>query len=288
MSAIAYVNGVYMPLKRAAVSVQDRGFQFADAVYEVWPIRDGRLCDMAGHMARLWRSLSELRIRAPMSEASLMAVLSETTRRNRVRDGLAYLQISRGAAVRDHVFPAPQTPPSLVITAKNLNRRQQIARAEAGVAVITTPDLRWARRDIKTVNLLPNVLARQAAKEQGAFEAWMVDADGFVTEATAANAWIVDAEGVVRTRPLSNDILHGVTRAVMMQVARAHQIRVAEEPFTVAEALAAREAFITSATNPATPVVAIDGKQIGDGRPGPVTRALQNLYLGAGRAPPYS
>jgi D-alanine transaminase len=281
MSQIAYVNGRYTPLRAAAVSVQDRGFQFGDAVYEVWAVRQGRLCDQDEHLSRLSRSLGELRIPAPMADASLVVVLRETLRRNHVWNGIVYLQVSRGAASRDHTFPSPTPKPTIVVTAKNLDRRAQDARAAAGVKVITSPDIRWARRDIKSVNLLPNVLARQSAKERGAFEAWLVDGDGYVTEGTAANAWIVDAAGTIRTRPLSNDILHGVTRAVLMRLARERQMRVVETPFTVAEALAAREAFITGATNPVVPVVAIDDKSVGSGRPGAITLALRDLYLGA-------
>lgn len=281
MSRCAYVNGVFAPLRDAAVSIQDRGFQFGDAVYEVWGVRGGRLFDTDAHLARLQRSLSALSIAAPMSEASLMAVVRETMRRNRVRDGIVYLQISRGAAPRDHAFPSPPVRPTIVITAKNLNRAVLEARAATGVKVITLPDIRWARRDIKSVNLLPNALARQRAKEEGAFEAWLVDDDGNITEGTSSNAWIVDADGALRTRPLSNDILHGVTRAALIQIARDRQIRVVEAPFTPAEAKAAREAFISAATNPAVPVIAIDGVAVGDGRPGPMTLALGAAYLGA-------
>jgi D-alanine transaminase len=280
MSQIAYVNGAYVQVRGAAVSIQDRGFQFGDAVYEVWPVRGGKARDSQAHFARLWRSLAELRIDAPMGEAALRLVIREVMRRNQVREGLVYLQVSRGAASRDHAFPVPVPPPTIVITAKNLDARAVEARARAGVRVITTPEIRWARRDIKSVNLLPNALARQAAKERDAFEAWFVDAQGFVTEATASNAWIVDAEGSLRTRPLSNDILHGVTRARLIEVASELQMRVIETPFTRAEALSAREAFISSATNPATSVVAIDDKLIGDGRPGPVVTALHAAYLG--------
>lgn len=280
MSAIAYVNGAFVPLRAAAVSIQDRGFQFADAVYEVWPVRGGKARDSEAHFARLWRSLAELRIDAPMGETSLRFVIREVMRRNRVQEGLVYLQISRGVAPRDHAFPNPMPAPTLVITAKNLDARAAAKRAREGVKVITTSESRWARRDIKSVNLLPNALARQAAKEAGAFEAWFVDAQGLVTEATASNAWIVDAGGRLRTRLLSNDILHGVTRAKLIEVASELQLSVLEEAFTLAEACAAREAFISSATNPATSVVAIDDKPIGDGRPGPVVAALRAAYLG--------
>jgi D-alanine transaminase len=281
MSRVAYVNGAYVPLRSAGVSVMDRGFQFADSIYEVWAVRAGRLFDINEHLARLQRSLAELRIAAPMSEASLMAVIRETIRRNRVRDGIVYVQVSRGAANRDHVFPAPDTPPTIVITAKNLDRQAIAKRADTGVKVTSAPDTRWARRDIKSVNLLPNVLARQGAKERGAFEAWFVGADGLVTEGTSSNAWIVDANGVIRTRGLSHDVLHGVTRAAMLAIAQERQMKVEERPFTIAEAQAAREAFITAASNAATAVVEIDGVAIGDGRPGPVTEALRAAYLGA-------
>jgi len=281
MSRIAYVNGAYVPLRSASVSIMDRGFQFADSIYEVWAIRGGRMFDVDEHMARLQRSLAELRITPPMNEASLMAVMRETMRRNRVHDGIVYVQISRGAANRDHVFPAADTAPTLIVTAKNLDRHAIAKRAAAGIKVTSAPETRWARRDIKSVNLLPNVLARQGAKEKGAFEAWFVDEAGFVTEGTSSNAWIVDAAGVLRTRALSHDILHGITRGAILKLAQERQIRVEERPFTIEEAKAAREAFITAASNAATAVIEIDGVRIGDGKPGPVTEALRAAYLGA-------
>lgn len=281
MSRVAYVTGRYTPLRYASVSIQDRGFQFADSIYEVWAVRRGVICDLRGHLDRLWRSLAELRVAPPMSEVSLLAVLRETMRRNRVHDGIIYLQISRGAASRDHAFPSTPVNPTIVITAKNLDRATLEARGRNGVKVISAPETRWARRDIKTVNLLPNVLARQAAKEAGAFEAWFVDGDGFVTEGTSSNAWIVDAEGRLRTRGLSNDILHGVTRAVLLKLARERQLPVVEAAFTLDEAKAAREAFISAASNPAVPVVAIDNVPVGEGKPGPITLALCAAYLGA-------
>ncbi|MFT3726779.1 MAG: D-amino-acid transaminase [Terricaulis sp.] len=282
MSAIAYVNGAYVPMANAGVSILDRGFQFADSIYEVWGVRDGRLFDRAAHMARLQRSLSELRITPPMGQHALWAVITETARRNRVRYGLVYLQISRGAAPRDHVFPNPAVSPTLIITAKNLDRAAIEKRAAAGIKVISTPEQRWARCDIKSVNLLPNVLARQHARENGAFEAWFVDADGFVTEGTSSNAFIVDAQGRLRTPPLSNHILHGVTRSALLEIARDRQMPVVEQAFTLAEAQSAREAFISAATNPAVGIVSLDGVQIGDGKPGPVANALRAAYLGAG------
>lgn len=281
MSRVAYVNGAYLPLRSASVSIMDRGLQFADSIYEVWAIRGGRLFDVDAHMARLQRSLAELRIAPPMNEAALMAVMRETIRRNRVTDGIVYVQVSRGAANRDHVFPPTGTKPTLIVTAKNLDRAAIAKRAAAGIMVISAPETRWQRRDIKSVNLLPNVLARQAAKEKGAFEAWFVDEGGYVTEGTSSNAWIVDANGVLRTRELSFDILHGVTRGAVLRLAQERQMQVEERPFTIEEAKTAREAFITAASNAATAVVEIDGVRIGDGKPGPVTEALRAAYLGA-------
>lgn len=285
MSQTAYVNGAYLPLAHARVSILDRGFQFADSIYEVWAVRGGRLYDVEGHLTRLWRSLRELRIAAPMGEASLMAVVREIMRRNRVRDGIVYLQISRGAAPRDHGFPPAGTRPTIVLTAKNLDRAAIAARAANGVKVISLPETRWARCDIKSTNLLPNVLARQAAREAGAFEAWFVDDDGYVTEGTSSNAWIVDAQGRLRTHALSNQILHGVTRGALIALAPELQLTVCEEPFTLAEAKAAREAFMSAASNPAMPIIAIDGMPVGDGKPGAVAEALRALYLGASADP---
>jgi D-alanine transaminase len=273
------VNGTFQPLRQAGVSIEDRGFQFADAIYEVWGVRDGRLLDAEGHFARLRRSLSELRMAEPMGEASLRAVLHETLRRNRVRDGIVYLQVSRGAAPRDHAFPPPSTRPTVVATAKSLDMRKLAQRAEEGVVVVTAPDIRWGRCDLKSVSLLPNVLAKQAAKDDGAFEAWLVDKAGFVTEGTASNAWIVDAQGRLRTAPLTANILHGVTRSELIRLAEERQIAVLQESFTPAEARAASEAFLSSASNGTLPIVAIDGVKIGDGRPGPITRMLREAYF---------
>jgi D-alanine transaminase len=285
MRGVAYVNGAYLPLAHARVSIQDRGFQFGDAIYEVWPVRAGRIHDADGHMARLHRSLAELHIASPMSESALWIVLREVIRRNRVHDGIVYVEISRGVTRgRDHTFPSPPVNPTLVVTAKNLDQALLHKRAEQGVKIITLPESRWARRDVKSVNLLANVLARQTASDAGAFEAWFVDADGLVTEGTSSSAFIVDANGALRTRPLSNELLHGVTRAAIIQVAREHQLKLIEKPFTVAEAKGAREAFITHASNAAVPVVAIDDVSVGEGRPGPVAQALRAAYLGADRA----
>lgn len=279
MSRIAYVNGRFVRHAEAGVSIEDRGFQFADGIYEVWGVLGGRLTDWDGHMERLERSLSELAMPMPMSQAALLAVLRETIRRNRVRDGIVYLQVTRGAARRDHAFPKPGTPLTVVITAKPMNLAAEAAKAAKGVAVITLPDIRWGRCDIKTVGLLPNALAKQAAREAGAYEAWLVDAAGLVTEGSSTNAWIVDDKGRLRTRDTGANILRGVTRKTLMALAAELQIPVLEEPFTVAEAQAASEAFLTAATAFVTPIVSIDGKPVGSGRPGPVAERLRSLYL---------
>ena len=279
MSRVAYVNGRFVPHGQASVHVEDRGFQLADGVYEVWAVLEGRLADSEGHFARLERSLDELRIRRPMTRTALLAVLRETVRRNRVRNGLAYLQVTRGTAPRDHAFPRADTPPTVVVTARSMPLEALEARAQAGVAVITVPETRWARCDIKTVGLLPNALAKQAAREAGAFEAWFVDELGFVTEGASTNAWIVDADGLLRTRDTNANILRGVTRRTLIDLARENGIEVAERPFTVEEAKAAQEAFLTSASAFVTPIVRIDGAAVAEGAPGPVTRRLRGLYL---------
>ncbi|MBB3771328.1 D-alanine transaminase [Angulomicrobium tetraedrale] len=278
MSRIAYVNGQYVAHAQAAVHIEDRGYQFADGVYEVCEVRGGHLVDERRHIERLVRSLGEIRIALPMPLAALKVVLRETIRRNRVRHGFVYLQVTRGVARRDHYFPDPATPPSLVVTARAVDPAKGEAVAREGIAVITTPDNRWERVDIKTVGLLPNVLAKQAAKEAGAREAWFVDGEGRVTEGGSTNAWIVTPEGRLVTRHADSGILRGITRTVMLDVAEQLQLTVEERPFTVAEALAAREAFVTSATNFATPVVRIDGQIIGDGRPGAVARVLRENF----------
>ncbi len=283
MGRVAYVNGRYVPHAQAVVHVEDRGFQFADAVYEVWAILDGRLADALGHFERLDRSLGELRIQSPRSRSALLAILRETVRRNRVRDGIVYLQVTRGTARRDHAFPAASTPPTVVVTAKALDLAKLEAGAIRGVSVVTLPDERWGRCDIKTVGLLPNVLAKQAAKEAGAYEAWLVDADGAVTEGASTNAWIVDDAGRLRTRDIGANILRGVTRATLVDLARALQTPVDERPFTVDEAKASREAFLTAASAFVTPIVSIDGEAVANGGAGPVTLRLRTLYLDEAR-----
>ena len=278
MSRIAYVNGRYLPHSAAAVHIEDRGFQFADAVYEVCEIRDGAIVDATLHLDRLERSLRELRIRSPMSRPALLVVMREMARRNRVRDGGVYIQVTRGQAHRDHAFPVPEVPPTVVMTAKPHDRAKAEAQAEHGIRVVTVPDNRWERVDIKSVGLLPNCLAKQTAKEAGAKEAWFVDAAGFVTEGSSTNAWIVTADGALVTRPAEFGILRGITRTVLLRVAAARGLRVEERAFTVAEAKGAREAFITAATTLVMPVVAIDDASIGNGAPGSVALALRAAY----------
>jgi D-alanine transaminase len=278
MSHIAYVNGRYLPHAQAKVAIEDRGFQFADGVYEVCEVRGGRLVDERRHVVRLDRSLSELRIARPMSAAALSIVLRETVRRNRVRDGIVYLQITRGVARRDFAFPQAGTRPSVIVTARSNDLVRLDLMAVEGIAVITVPDIRWQRVDIKSVALLPNVLAKQTARDQGAREAWLVDAQGRVTEGASSNAWIVSRDGMLITHPLGCDILPGITRSVVIDVIKGQGLAFEERAFTVEEAYAAREAFVTSASQIVLPVVSIDGRPIGNGAPGLVATALRRDY----------
>ena len=276
MPRYAYVNGRYVPHERATVHIEDRGYQFADGIYEVVPVAAGRLVDEAPHLDRLERSLSELRIAMPMTRRALELVSHELLRRNGLSSGLLYIQVTRGVAPRNHAFPA-HVRPALVMTTKNIDFSRQ-SKFDDGVGVVTTPDLRWARRDIKTINLLPNCLAKQTAVEAGTYEAVQVDDAGNVTEGTSSNAWIVDQDGMLVTRNLSNDILHGVTRRTVLAIASEEGVEFEERQFTVAEALAANEAFVTSATSFVTPVIRIDGNPVGDGLPGPLTKRLLAWY----------
>jgi len=277
MSRIAYVNGRYLPFADAKVHVEDRGYQFADAVYEVCEVRAGRLIDERRHLERLKRSLGEMSMTMPMSQAALSVVLREVVARNRIGYGLVYLQISRGVARRDPAFP-PQTPPTVVATARPLNLARNEALAQKGIAVVGVPDNRWGRVDIKTVGLLPNVLARQAALDRGARDAWFVDKEGKVTEAASANAWIVTPAGALVTRHADHAILRGITRTVTLDVVKAQGLTLQERGFTLAEAYAAREAFETSATQIVMPVISIDGHRIGDGKPGRIAIALRREF----------
>jgi D-alanine transaminase len=278
MSRIAYVNGRYVAHRDAMVHVEDRGYQFADGVYEVCEVRGGRLIDERRHMQRLVRSLGELRMPLPMRLNALGVVLRETVRRNRVRDGLVYLQVTRGVAPRDFIFPSPATRAGVVVTARSLDRARLEAAANEGISVVTVPDNRWDRVDIKSVALLPNVLAKQAARDAGAKEAWFVDPDGMITEGGSSNAWIVTREGRLVTRPAEHGILRGITRTVVLDVAAGQNLAFEERGFSVEEAYAAREAFITSASQIVMPVVSIDGRPIGNGAPGLVATALRRDF----------
>ena len=282
MSRVAYVNGQYVPPGHATVHIEDRGYQFADGVYEVWSVFDGRMADFDGHMTRLHRSLTELRIDIPMTREALTQVLKETIRRNRVKNGIVYLQVTRGTARRDHPFPPPGTPPSVVVTSRSISPVKTDAIAEKGVAVVTTPDIRWGRCDIKTVGLLPNILAKQIAKDRGAYEAWMVDDMGLVTEGSSTNAWIIDEHGKLRTRDTQANILKGCTRTTLLDILQEEGIELEERAFTVDEAKRAKEAFFTAAGAFVMPAVSIDGVKIGDGKPGPVATRLRELYIERG------
>jgi D-alanine transaminase len=275
---IAYVDGRYIRHDLACVHIEDRGLQFADAIYEVVGVFGGHIYDEEEHLDRLERSLREIALEMPMGRAPLKFVLREVARRNHIIDGLIYLQVTRGAYRRDHAIPIVRHSPTLILTARATDSAGFERRREAGIAVVTRADERWARCDIKSTALLPNILAKTAARDAGAWEAWLIDRDGRVTEGSSTTAWIVDRDGQLVTRDLDNAVLPGVTRRVLGEVAASAQISIVERRFTREEALGAREAFITAATIGALPVVTIDGKQIGDGHPGPVARRLQELY----------
>ena len=277
MARYAYVNGRYVDHRDASVHIEDRGYQLADGVYEVVGVRDGRLIDEGPHLDRLDRSLRELRIGWPVSREALAFIMRELMRQNRLRDGLIYMQVTRGVARRDHAFPTTPVKPALVLTTKNSKRGD--ADPGPGIAVKSQPDIRWERCDIKTVALLPNVLAKQAARESGAYEAWLVDADGNVTEGASTNAWIVTREGELVTRQTDNGILAGITRHTLKALCNSLQLKFVERPFSLAEALRAQEAFITSATSFVTPVVKIDGQMVADGKVGPTSRRLREEYV---------
>jgi D-alanine transaminase len=276
MSRVAYVNGRYLPQRDACVNVEDRGYQFADGIYEVLYLCRGRFVDVERHFARLERSLGEVRIEPPMGRAALLTVLEEVARRNRLRDGLLYMQVTRGVAQRDHAFPARAVPPALVVTIRRTPPYPASVDAWCGTA-ITQPDERWARCDIKSTGLLPNVMARQAAREQGAAEAILIR-DGMVTEGAATSIWIVDGQGVACTRHLDHGILPGCTRDALLSVIADAGVAVEQRPFSEAELRAAPEVFLTSATSFVKPLLAVDGHPVGDGTPGPVTRRLFDLF----------
>ena len=277
MARFAYVNGRYVDHRLASVHIEDRGYQLADGVYEVVGVRDGKLIDETLHIDRLDRSLKELRIGWPVARATLGFIMRELMRRNHLRDGLVYMQVTRGVARRDHGFPTTPVKPALVLTTKNTKHLG--ADPGAGVAVKSMRDIRWERCDIKSVALLPNVLAKQAAREGGAYEAWLVDENGCVTEGASTNAWIVTPEGELVTRQTDNGILAGITRHTLKALANSMQLKFVERPFSLAEAKKAKEAFITSATSFVTPVGKIDGQAVGDGKVGLTARRLREEYV---------
>lgn len=279
MSRIVYVNGTYLPEEEATVSVFDRGFLMADGVYEVTSVLGGKLIDFDGHAARLERSCKELGMAEPMETAELLEIHRELVRRNDIGDGLVYLQVTRGnAGDRDFAFPDPEAvKPTVVMFTQSKPGITESAASKNGIKVISIPDIRWHRRDIKTVQLLYPSMGKMAAKAAGCDDAWMVE-DGMVTEGTSNNAYIVKG-GTIITRHLSNDILHGITRAAVLRFAKEAQMQVEERAFSIEEAQAADEAFVTSATTFVQPVVEIDGQKVGAGSPGPVARRLREIYL---------
>ena len=281
MGRTVYVNGEYLPEDQARVSVFDRGFLFADGVYEVSSVVDGKLVDNAAHLQRLKRSLAEIGLNAPASDAEIEAIQRQMVARNALTEGIVYLQVTRGAADRDFAYPK-ETRPSLVMftQVKHVVDNPPAAR---GIAVITLPDIRWRRRDIKTIGLLPASMAKQAAVEAGADDAWMVE-DGLVTEGSSNNAFIITMDGVIVTRDLSNSILHGITRRAVLAIAVREGLGIEERAFTPDEAYGAAEAFVTSASTFVMPVVRIDDHILGNGAPGPITNKLRALYIQLARA----
>ncbi|WP_422038518.1 D-amino-acid transaminase [Roseibium sp.] len=278
MSRIAYVNGQYVRHGDAAVHVEDRGYQFADGVYEVCEVWHGKIVDMPRHLDRLSRSLSELQIDWPMSRSAVEFVLRQVVRRNLVKNGLVYIQVTRGVAKRDHFFPPENVAPSIVVTAKSTSPAAAEAQAEKGISVVSYPENRWPRVDIKTVALLPNVLAKQHAKENGGKEAWYIDGDGNVTEGGSTNAWIVTKDGALVTRPAENGILRGITRAVVLDLVEREGLTFEERPFSLEEAFEAKEAFVTAASTLVMPVTRVDGRIVGNGHPGSVALRLRELF----------
>lgn len=276
MSRIVYLNGSYVPEAEAKVSVFDRALLFGDGIYEVTAVLDGRLVDFEPHLVRLDRSLNEIGLAPPLGHDALRAVHQELIARNRIDEGIVYLQITRGAADRDFAYPENAAPNVIAFT----QSRPLIANphAETGVKVVTIPDLRWKRRDIKSTSMLAQTMGKQEAKLKGAYEAWMVE-DGVVTEGTSSSAFILDQAGVIRTQPLGHHILPGVTRRAVLRLVALEGLSLQERPFSVADALAAREAFMTAASAFVLPIVEIDGVKIGDGQPGPMARKFRALYI---------
>jgi D-alanine transaminase len=282
LSDIAFVNGLFTPLEDAKISILDRGFLFADGVYEVAAVIDGKLIDNQAHIARLERSLRELRLESPAPMAEIVEIERALVARNAIQEGMVYLQITRGATERDFSFPEG-VEPTLIAFAQKKNILAS-PYAEKGIKVVTVPDQRWARRDIKSVALLAQVLAKQAATEAGCQEAWMADADGFVTEGSSSTAFIITKDGAIVTRANSEAILPGCTRRSVIALAQQQGLTIEERPFSIAEAHDAAEAFLTSASNLVLPVVEIDGRALGGGAPGPYAKRLRALYLDFARA----
>lgn len=281
MYRVAYVNGRYRNYNETLIHAEDRGYQFGDGIYEVVGVREGAMISRDQHLDRFYRSVAALNIDLPYARPTLIRIMDEVQRRNHLRQGLLYMQVTRGVAARDHI-PPPDILPSFVVTAKRMKLMPE-AQVAKGIAVISQPDLRWGRCDIKTIGLLPNSLAKQAAAAAGATEAWLVDDQGRVTEGSSTNAWIITQDNVLLTHPLDTSILAGVTRQrtreFVNHLAAQLGIRCEERAFTLAEAASAREAFITSASNLVVPVVKLDGKVIGTGLPGATTMALRQFYL---------
>jgi D-alanine transaminase len=278
MSRVAYANGRYVLHRDAMVHIEDRGYQFADGVYEVCEVFRGALIDEKRHFERLAYSLGELQIAAPLRAGALAVVVREVMARNRIVNGFIYVQVTRGVAPRDHVFPPKSVRPSLVVTARHVDPEKSEIKARKGISVTTTPDLRWKRVDIKTISLLPNVLARQLARELGAYEAWLIDSGGMVTEGSASNAWIVSETGTIVTRQIDHSILRGITRTTLIEIIAAQGLKLEERKFSLEEAFAAREAFITGAMTLIMPVVRIDGRRIGTGAPGQIALKLRAVF----------
>jgi D-alanine transaminase len=278
VSRIAYVNGRYVPHRGAMVHIEDRGYQFADGVYEVCEVFRGALIDEKRHFERLVYSLAELQIAAPLQFRALAVVVREVMARNQINDGFIYVQVTRGVAPRDHMFPPKSVRPSLIVTARLVDPNKSESIARKGISVVATPDLRWKRVDIKSISLLPNVLARQLAREHGAYEAWLVDAEGMITEGAASNAWIISETGTIITRQIDHSILRGITRTTLLEILRANGLKLEERKFSLEEAYSAREAFITGATTLIMPVVRIDERPIGAGVPGPVATKLRAIF----------
>jgi len=279
MSRTIYVNGCYQPYNNALLHVEDRATLFADAVYEVVEVKAGNLVDQDAHLERLERSLNEIKLVTDFALHTIPFIIRESIRRNRVKNGYVYIQVSRGCAQRDFIFPKTnETPATLIIFARSKNPLKLDKKSKKGIKVITHPDLRWKRPDIKTTGLLASVLARQTAIEQGAEEAWLYNEDEIITEGAASNAWIVNNKNELITHPANQSILKGITREGVMRLAKELNLKFSERPFSIEEAKEAKEAFITAATNLVMPVTQIDEKTVNDGKSGPISLKLREIF----------